>query len=123
MLSEGNGNRPSGNGNQPDGGGHGSSPQSNGPSGVGIHWENLMSLRYWFGALFGALAFAFAISLAASLIKFDLPESAIEVCFFLYLGIALVGGLAGRRYWCPHCRGMVKAGATVCRHCGRSFDV
>ena len=117
-MSETNGHwQPNGNGG-PD-----HRPGVEGPSRVAIHWENLMSLRYWFGALFGAVAFAFAVALISSVFDLDLPDAVIEACIFGYLMLALIGGLVGRRYWCPHCRSSVKAGATVCRHCGRGFDV
>jgi hypothetical protein len=113
-----------------DSGSNGSSNGSNGSGpgrperpGVGVHWENLMSLRYWFGSLFGAVLFLFAVSLAASAFGWTLSDSLAQAAFFGFLILALVGGLVGRRYWCPHCRGMVKAGATVCRHCGRTFEV
>lgn len=88
-----------------------------------MHWENLMSLRYWFGSLFGAVLFLIGISLVASALGWNLSEGVSQAVFLVFLVMALIGGLVGRRYWCPHCRGMVKAGATVCRHCGREFEV
>jgi len=119
-MSETNGHwQPNGNGN----GGHDREPGAQGPRRVAIHWENMISLRYWFGALFGAVAFAFAVALISSVFELGLPDVAIQACLGGYLVLALIGGLVGRRYWCPHCRGSVKAGATVCRHCGRAFEV
>lgn len=122
-MSESNGHwHPNGNGN-----GNGRHPdaergkvQQGEPK---VHWENLMSLRFWFGGLFGALVFTFAVSLVTTLAGFSPPDLLIEGCFVGYLVLALIGGLVGRRYWCPFCRGMVKPGATVCRRCGREFEV
>lgn len=105
-----------GNGNRTTG------DRSSGSERVTVRWENLSSLRYWFGSLFGALVFTFAVALVAGLLGFGSSATLVQVCFFGYLGIALIAGLVGRRYWCPHCRGMVRAGATACPHCGRDFE-
>lgn len=104
-------------------GSNGSGPQPPERPGVSVHWENLMSLRYWFGSLFGALLFLIGVSIAASVFGWSLSEGFSQALFLGFLVLALIGGLVGRRYWCPYCRGMVKAGATVCRHCGREFEV
>ncbi|MEI6447884.1 MAG: hypothetical protein WCO96_08405 [Actinomycetes bacterium] len=82
-----------------------------------------MSLRYWFGSLFGAVLFLIGISLVAGAFGWNLSDGLFQTLFLGFLLLALIGGLVCRRYWCPHCRGMVKAGATVCRHCGREFEV
>ena len=115
-LGGGNGN---GNGNDPW-----PEEESLGePDGPKVHWENLLSLRYWGGAVLGGIGFSFLISLIVVFAGWSMPEWGIEVTMFGFIGLSLIGGLVGRRYWCPYCRGMVRAGATVCHHCGREFEV
>jgi len=93
------------------------------PEKLKIHWENLTSLRYWFGSLFSGIGIVIAVTILAALVGWTLPDWLIQALFFGFIGLALFGGLVGRRYWCPHCRGMVSQGATVCRHCGREFEI
>ncbi len=120
--SNGNGNHGGGGGDGDDHGWHGE-PQPEGDPGLSIHWENLMSLRYWFGSVFGGIMFILGVSILASVVGWTLPDWLVQSAFIGFVLLALFGGLVGRRYWCPHCRGMVRAGATVCQHCGREFTV
>ena len=84
---------------------------------ITIHWENIFSLRYWGGALLAGIGFV----IVGALLGF--VQSVTTVMFWFGVVLALIGGLIGRRYWCPYCRGTVRGGATVCRHCGREFTV
>jgi hypothetical protein len=95
----------------------GKAPVADSANQVTIHWENMASLRYWGGALVTGLIFVMASALIG------LPASVSTPLFWVGFVIALIAGLVGRRYWCPYCRGMVKNGATVCRHCGREFEI
>lgn len=105
------------------GNGNGGAPEPDRPRAVTVHWENLASLRYWGGAIFGGFMFVVAVTFLSELLSWTLPDWLVQALFIGFVIIALAGGLVGRRYWCPWCRGMVRAGATVCPHCGRDFDV
>jgi protein-S-isoprenylcysteine O-methyltransferase Ste14 len=102
--------------------GNGAGPPEE-PEKVTFHWENLGSARYWFGAAASSIGFVILVSILASLVNLTVPDSLIQVLGLGFFALALLGGLVGRRYWCPYCRGMVKAGATVCQHCGREFEI
>lgn len=116
MLNDGSGDD---NGNGNGNGGFRLSPSDPDPDRKPtIHWENLRSVRLWFGSIFFGFFLAFVISLLG--VK---GSAAINFVFFFGFGISMLGGLAGRRYWCPYCRSRVKPGATVCVHCGRDFDL
>ena len=106
----------------PFGNGNGFDPRDE-PEKPSIHWENLTSLRYWFGSFFTGVLIVIGASLLASVVGWTLPDWLIQALFFGFFALSLFGGLVGRRYWCPYCRGMVKPGATVCRHCGREFEI
>ena len=114
MLNEGNGNG-DGNGN---GGFHLSPPEPDPDKKPSIHWENLSSMRLWFGSIF----FGFALAFVFSLIGVE-GGTLTNVIFFLGFIVSMLGGLGKGRYWCPYCRSRVKPGATVCVHCGRDFEV
>lgn len=103
--------------------GNGQSPEPDPAKPRTVHWENLASLRYWAGAIFGGFLFVVAVMVLASLLGWALPDWLVQAMYIGFVLAALVGGLVGRRYWCPWCRGMVRPGATVCHHCGREFDV
>ncbi|CAB4864319.1 MAG: hypothetical protein F2799_01815 [Actinobacteria bacterium] len=112
MLDDGNGSNGSN--------GHGVTPlppDEDGNKSLTVHWENMMSFRYWGGALGFGLFLMFVGAFAG------LGTGTIQAFFIFGVAVSLLGGLVGRRYWCPYCRGMVKAGATVCRHCGRDFEI
>lgn len=119
----GNGNGDHGGGGGDDDHGWHGGPQPDDDRGYTVHWENLMSLRYWLGSVFGGFMFVLAVSILASLVGWTLPDWLVQTIFIAFVVSALIGGLIGRRYWCPHCRGMVRAGATACQHCGRGFTV
>jgi hypothetical protein len=79
-----------------------------------LRWENLFSLRMWFGALIvGAI-----VSVPFALIWGPLGTVA--------LTLGVVGMIAfqlspqGTVFYCPYCRKRVKAGASTCHHCGRT---
>lgn len=110
MLNEGNDNG-SGNGFHP------LPPEPDESKKVSVHWENIMSFRYWGGALLFGLLFIFLATIAG------FGSTGTQVFFWVGFGSSLLGGLVGRRYWCPYCRGMVRNKATVCQHCGREFEV
>lgn len=114
MLNEGNGNG-DGNGN---GGFHLSPPEPDPDKKPSIHWENLSSMRLWFGSFgFAVLMFVVASFLG---VHSDAWLQAILIVSFV---VSLIGGLGKGRYWCPYCRSRIKPGATVCVHCGRDFEV
>lgn len=53
------------------------------------------------------------------------PSLGVSIIFFGVLALAFIGGLlpvitGERSFSCPHCRKMVKLGATTCHHCGQS---
>jgi len=91
------------------------------PPPLRFHWQNMLSLRYWGGALVSGIAAAVVAAILNSWL--DLGQWFVTGAFWVMIAVALFSGLVARRYWCPFCRKMVKSGATVCPHCGREFEV
>jgi len=116
VLNDGSGDD-NGNGNG-NGGFRLSAPEPDPSKKPTIHWENLGSMRLWFGSIF----FGFFLAFVMSLIGVE-GGTLTNIIFFFGFAISMLGGLSGKRYWCPYCRSRVKPGATVCRQCGRDFEL
>jgi RNA polymerase subunit RPABC4/transcription elongation factor Spt4 len=73
----------------------------------------------------GCMSIVGATVIAVIAAAIHVPAVGVTVIFFAVLGLAFVGGLVPvikgeSAFSCPHCRKMVKLGATTCHHCGRS---
>jgi hypothetical protein len=75
-------------------------------------WERLLHFRFWLACVL--------VALAPTALLMWLWEP-LRWTSWLFLPVVVAVGVAGGpvAYVCPHCRKRVKAGATVCRRCGR----